>query len=82
MLTPNPNVPAGFSAKSMRELLDGDSVEACCAVTIRVGLTRIPAGLELTGAGLTVVGLERRVRRATPCRFSIPITGIRPVPDT
>src|SRR5438309_2670014 len=42
------------------------------AVTIGVGLTGSMAGLELTGAGLTVVGLERGAPRDTVPDFQSP----------
>src|SRR5438132_9962098 len=42
------------------------------AVTIGVGLTGSLAGLELTGAGLTVVGLERGAGRDTVPDFQSP----------
>jgi len=42
------------------------------AVTIGVGLTGSLAGLELTGAGLTVVGLERGAPRDTVPDFQSP----------
>ena len=42
------------------------------AVTIGVGLTGSMAGLELTGAGLTVVGLERGAARFTVPDFQSP----------
>src|SRR5260221_12177810 len=48
------------------------SLKPVDAVTIGVGMTGSLAGLELTGAGLTVVGLERGAPRDTVPDFQSP----------